>query len=139
MIKPNYGIDVPSVIKQSLLAGLFIFILGIIIYFTLIKHIPVLAITLFTITLLSSTFQFISVGWMLWSSLVGKKHMRDKLIDSLNLRGNERVLDVVGCGRGLLLIGAAKKLTRGGKAMSIDLWSLHYSTNKINSSTNRMN
>ncbi len=122
MIKPNYGIDAPPVIKQLLLMGLSIFILGVIIYFTLIKHVPVLAITLFTITLFSSAFQFISAGWMLWSSFVGKKHMRDKLIDSLNLQGNERVLDV-GCGRGLLLIGAAKKLTRGGKATGIDLWS----------------
>jgi ubiquinone/menaquinone biosynthesis C-methylase UbiE len=35
-------------------------------------------------------------------------------------RGDEAVLDV-GCGRGLLLIGAAKRLTTG-KATGIDLW-----------------
>jgi len=36
-------------------------------------------------------------------------------------RGHERVLDV-GCGRGLLPIGAAKHLTTG-HATGIDLWS----------------
>jgi arsenite methyltransferase len=36
------------------------------------------------------------------------------------LTGNEKVLDL-GCGRGLLLIGAAKRLTTG-KATGIDIW-----------------
>src|SRR5205823_8620427 len=35
--------------------------------------------------------------------------------------GRERVLDV-GCGRGLLLIGAAKRLGQAGTAVGIDLW-----------------
>jgi arsenite methyltransferase len=43
------------------------------------------------------------------------------LMDGLRLRGDESVLDV-GCGRGLLLIGAARRLPRG-KAVGIDLWS----------------
>ena len=57
---------------------------------------------------------------MLWSSLVGKKRVRDRLVAALALSGNERVLDA-GCGRGLALIGCAKKLTTG-KAVGIDLW-----------------
>jgi len=122
MIKPNYGIDAPPVIKQLLLVGLFILIVGVIVYFALLKYASVLAITLFTASLFISAFQFISAGWMLWSSCIGKKYMRDKLISSLNLQGNEHVLDV-GCGRGLLLIGAAKKLAQDGKAVGIDLWS----------------
>jgi ribonucleotide reductase alpha subunit len=42
------------------------------------------------------------------------------VLDSLKLRGDETVLDV-GCGRGLLLIGAAKRLTTG-KAVGVDIW-----------------
>jgi ubiquinone/menaquinone biosynthesis C-methylase UbiE len=61
------------------------------------------------------------VGGMLWSSKVGKLRARDRLIDSLALRGDESVLDV-GCGRGLLLIAAAKRLTTG-KAVGVDIWS----------------
>jgi ubiquinone/menaquinone biosynthesis C-methylase UbiE len=56
---------------------------------------------------------------------VAKLKLRDRLIDSLQLRGDEKVLDV-GCGRGLLLIGAAKRLGSGkgsGKATGIDIWS----------------
>jgi len=57
---------------------------------------------------------------MLRSSLVGKKRVRDRLVAALALSGHERVLDA-GCGRGLALIGCAKKLTTG-KAVGIDLW-----------------
>lgn len=57
---------------------------------------------------------------MLWSSLVGKFRVRDRLVAALTLSGNERVLDA-GCGRGLALIACAKNLTTG-KAVGIDLW-----------------
>ena len=58
---------------------------------------------------------------MVWSSRVAKLRLRDQLLDSLALRGDERVLDV-GCGRGLLAIGAAKRL-KNGKVVGIDVWS----------------
>ena len=47
--------------------------------------------------------------------------MPEKLLNLVQWSGNEFVLDV-GCGRGLMLIGAAKHLT-SGKAIGIDLWS----------------
>ena len=62
----------------------------------------------------------IVAGWMVWDSKVGKLWARDRLLDGLALRGDETVLDV-GCGRGLLLIGAAKRLTTG-KAVGVDIW-----------------
>jgi ubiquinone/menaquinone biosynthesis C-methylase UbiE len=43
------------------------------------------------------------------------------VLDGLQLAGDETLLDV-GCGHGLLLIGAAKRLPRG-RAVGIDLWS----------------
>jgi|SRR5208283_5070571 len=57
---------------------------------------------------------------MVWSSKVGKIKFREELIDSLELLGTETVLDV-GCGRGLLLTAAARRLTTG-RAIGIDLW-----------------
>ena len=40
------------------------------------------------------------------------------------MAGGQQVLDV-GCGRGLLLAGAAKLLNASGEATGIDIWSTH--------------
>ena len=58
---------------------------------------------------------------MLGSSLVGKLHLRDRLVEALALPEGAQVLDA-GCGRGLALIGCAKQL-KSGKAVGVDLWS----------------
>lgn len=57
---------------------------------------------------------------MLWSSKLGKLRERERLLDAVPWRGDETVLDV-GCGRGLLLTGAARRLT-GGTAIGVDIW-----------------
>jgi ubiquinone/menaquinone biosynthesis C-methylase UbiE len=43
------------------------------------------------------------------------------MLDLINWKGNETVLDI-GTGQGLLMNGAAKRLTKG-KAIGIDIWS----------------
>jgi ribosomal protein L11 methylase PrmA len=57
---------------------------------------------------------------MLLSSKSGKFRARERLLDSIPWRGDETVLDV-GCGRGLMLICAAKRLETG-KAVGADIW-----------------
>lgn len=69
---------------------------------------------------IAATILLFLAAVMLWSSLVGKQHVRDRLIAALALSGNEHVLDA-GCGLGLALIGCAKELTTG-RAVGIDLW-----------------
>jgi SAM-dependent methyltransferase len=59
-------------------------------------------------------------GFMTWGSKVGKLRERDRFLGALPWRGDETVLDV-GCGRGLLVIGAARRLTTG-KAVGVNLW-----------------
>jgi len=62
-----------------------------------------------------------AIGWFkIYSSRDGKLQLREQLLDQLALQGDERVLDV-GCGRGLLSIGAAKRL-KTGKVTGIDVW-----------------
>jgi ubiquinone/menaquinone biosynthesis C-methylase UbiE len=57
---------------------------------------------------------------MVLSNKVGKLRERDWLLDRLDLQGDETVLDV-GCGRGLLLVAAARRLATG-KAIGVDIW-----------------
>ena len=59
-------------------------------------------------------------GLMLHGSLVQKVQDADHVLDLITWSGNERVLDV-GCGRGLMLVTAAKRL-RAGQAIGIDIW-----------------
>ena len=54
------------------------------------------------------------------SSREGKLHLRERLLDQLALRGDEKILDI-GCGRGVMAIGAAKRL-KTGKVTAIDTW-----------------
>lgn len=59
-------------------------------------------------------------SWMLYDSKFGKVREREVHLDRIPWRGDERVLDV-GCGLGLFLIGAAKRLPTG-RAVGIDKW-----------------
>jgi arsenite methyltransferase len=56
----------------------------------------------------------------LHTTIRGKLRVWDRLLDDLHLQGNESVLDL-GCGRGAVLIAAARRL-RHGSAVGIDIW-----------------
>lgn len=59
-------------------------------------------------------------GAMRRASRVGKRRTRDAMLDLVPWQGDEAVLDL-GCGRGLLLVGAAARVPRG-RAVGVDLW-----------------
>jgi ubiquinone/menaquinone biosynthesis C-methylase UbiE len=67
-----------------------------------------------------ASYALFMFAYMLWASLVVKVRGRDEILDLITWTGHEQVLDV-GCGRGLLLVGAARRLTTG-KAIGVDLW-----------------
>ncbi|HXZ82636.1 MAG TPA: class I SAM-dependent methyltransferase [Acidimicrobiales bacterium] len=56
----------------------------------------------------------------LYSSGSGKRAVWSELLDELDLRGDEDVLDV-GCGRGAVLMAAAHRVPEG-RAVGADLW-----------------
>ncbi len=117
----DYGLDAPLVVKRMFTRGAWTLALALALYFVNRAEYPGPAGRLLGV-LGSIGVTFLAVGaYMIWSSRVGKLGLRDQLIDSLDLKGDEKVLDV-GCGRGLMLIGAAKRL-KTGKATGVDLWS----------------
>lgn len=58
--------------------------------------------------------------WYIYATRSGKFVVWDRVLDELRLRGDETVLDL-GCGRGAVLLAAAKRLPTG-HAMGVDLW-----------------
>jgi arsenite methyltransferase len=118
--KADYGLDAPPVIRNLIFAGASAVVAGIALNRLLIFAQPGVAVILLILGLFSGACLLATVILMLWSSKVGKLRMRDQLVDALGLNGNEIVLDI-GCGRGLLLCAAARRLTTG-KAIGIDLW-----------------
>jgi arsenite methyltransferase len=114
----KYGIDAPGVVRTHIVLGL---LLALIATTGLIWPRPNPVPASLSIAAASvAALLFLIAAVMLRSSLVSKRRVRDRLVASLALSGNERVLDA-GCGLGLALIGCAKKLTTG-KAIGIDLW-----------------
>jgi ubiquinone/menaquinone biosynthesis C-methylase UbiE len=116
--RPRYGYDAPAIIKRygiySVLSLAGIVILAISVPANWMLWLVLLLMIFFTI------FLSAPVITILLGSLYFKFRERDWLFEKLPLQGNEVVLDV-GCGRGLLLIGAAKQLSTG-KVHGLDLW-----------------
>ncbi len=118
--KADYGIDGPPIIRNFVLSGVAFFVLGGIMYLWLNSvHIST-ARVFFCFSTLVGIVSFLSAGLMVRSSIIGKLLQREKLMDMLELHGDEIVVDI-GCGSGLLLNAAAKRLTTG-KAVGLDLW-----------------
>lgn len=112
--KPDYGTDgnpriiVASVIVVALID--FLLFLGASLILRILAYL-VLALGVFVL--------YHALWWLPYVRF-GKLRHRDALLSLVDWRGDESVLDI-GTGRGLLLIGAAKKL-RDGKAIGIDIW-----------------
>lgn len=106
MKKGNYGVDAPLVVFLYFAIGTLFLILAIVQAHTF---------SWFGILLLA-------VGiYMLYGSKYGKYKMREKILQRILVRESDTALDV-GCGRGLMLNGVARKL-KTGKAYGVDLWS----------------
>lgn len=114
---PNYGIDAPGVIRNLMLAGAALVVVSLVWRHVSFAHID---LQLFPGFLIGGVCCAAGGGLMLLYSKVGKHKHRDRMLAKVSWTGAEAVLDV-GAGRGLLLIGAAKRLATG-HATGIDIW-----------------
>ncbi len=116
-LRPDYGIDAPGVVRNLFIVGSVALLVSALSYF------GVLPWKGLERSLAPMTIACLGMGsYMYFSAKYGKIREREWL---LNLkpggwRGDETVLDV-GCGLGVMLMGAAKRLTTG-TAVGIDIW-----------------
>jgi arsenite methyltransferase len=116
----NYGIDAPGLVRNFAFAGISSLVLATYFYYAFSADRPALAASVAILGLVWGLWGLGSAGLMIWSSKVGKLRERDRILDTIPWRGDETVLDA-GCGRGLLLIGAARRLSTG-RTVGVDLW-----------------
>lgn len=113
--RPDYGIDAPGVVRVMgglTAAGVLLAVAGVV---TASPWLFWVGVGIF--------FSFaVLTGLHLRYSKVSKLHERARVLDAAHLDGHETVLDV-GCGRGLLLVEAARRLP-DGRAVGVDIWSL---------------
>ncbi len=114
--KINYGIDANHVIRWMMIISI---IASIFYVYNFSFKIGPLQFVPFSFLCIALTFYLQVLLFILYAKF-GKFKQRDRILNSYDWKGNEKVLDI-GCGLGLLLIGAAKKLT-SGKAIGIDIW-----------------
>src|SRR5262249_15128193 len=127
--RPDYGIDAPGVVRTLLIVGSVALVVSLVCFSGLLRKTEWTRVLSQNGAVLATACLGMG-GYMFYSSRFGKVREREWLLDLLpgGWRGDETVLDV-GCGLGVMLIGAAKRLTTGlatgsatGTAVGIDIW-----------------
>lgn len=114
MTRERYGIDAPTVVRNLALCGVLLSYLSVV-----SGHWHVLE--MLAPTMLAAGIAMVAMSvWMLISSLWLKRIVLKQLLNAWRWRGDEAVLDI-GCGRGLVAVGAARRVP-AGKVQAIDLW-----------------
>lgn len=117
--RANYGVDAPGVLRNLLLAGVACLVGAWLLPPVLrVGGVAFLPRPMFWGT---GAVLLIETGLFVLYVKQGKFGHRDRMLGLHAWRGDEQILDV-GCGRGLLLVGGAKRAPRGA-ATGLDIWS----------------
>jgi arsenite methyltransferase len=117
--QPDYGIDAPSLVVTFFAVaavGLFLALSGVS-HLWPARGLDIAAFIIGMVLMLYGDFMGVS---MIYRSKVTKVREREPILSLIPWTGSERVLDV-GCRRGLMLVGAARRLTQG-LATGVDSW-----------------
>jgi SAM-dependent methyltransferase len=115
----RYGVDVPVFFAALWTAALFTAVWTVLAFHWTLLAFPWngwLRWPLFALT----GYWLFAAGTFTYATLYGKFRVWSAELDRLGLTGDERVVDL-GCGRGAVLVLAARRLT-GGRALGVDLW-----------------
>lgn len=124
--QPDYGIDGPiAIVILIVISGILLACVTVMIGLGVRQP---AGIYIYEIASFTAANLLIIAGGMLWYGRFGKLQIQKRLPELLALSGDESVLDV-GCGRGLMLIGAAGRLTTGS-ATGVDVWRMDVSGNR---------
>ena len=115
MQRPDYGYDAPYVLLMFAAASGGCGIAALVFLFQRQNH-PALIMGVYFV------FFFANAGSFFYTTRRGKFVEWRRILNGLQLRGNELVLDM-GCGRGAVLNAVARKLT-SGRVTGIDIWSV---------------
>jgi arsenite methyltransferase len=110
----DYGFDAPSVPLMLGLSSVIFLSVGLLSLW--VFKIPVLGV----ICLVYAVFFLLSTASYVYTTRWGKFRAWANILAELSLRGDEQLLDL-GCGRGAVLLMAARLLPKG-KAIGVDLW-----------------
>ncbi len=116
--KPDYGIDAPGVVATLGGVGATALVLSLI---APNLHLGTATVRWGVSLLWMGSVMLGESVLMLLYAKAGKFRHRDRMLAKVDWRGDEQVLDV-GTGRGVMMIGAAKRLSTG-RAVGIDIWS----------------
>jgi SAM-dependent methyltransferase len=105
--KGEYGFDAPYVPLGYAAGGIVVVVVG--------GYLGVLSLVIVGIVLL------LCAGVFLHATRRGKFRIWENALDELKLEPDASVLDL-GCGRGAVLLAAARRLGPRGRAVGIDLW-----------------
>jgi SAM-dependent methyltransferase len=106
--RPRYGVDGPSALAGLSAAGAACYAAAV------LRRPGRIA------TATAGTVLLAQAGIFLHTTLRGKLRIWEQELDRAGLEGNERLLDL-GCGRGAVLVEAARRLP-AGRAVGADLW-----------------
>ena len=111
--RASYGVDAPVVLISLAGAGLVCAAAASVSFFYGVW-------TLGAVLALAAVYAGLSAASFAYTTRRGKFAVWRKLLEEQRLTGDERVLDI-GCGRGIVLIEAARRLHRG-RAVGVDSW-----------------
>ena len=118
---PDYGIDAPGLVRGFALGAGTLLPLALGLWWGVAQGgLPVWLRWFAGVAAATGGYALFMTGLMIWGSRVGKVRGREAILDLAGWTGREQVLDV-GCGRGLMTVGAARRLD-GGRATGIDVW-----------------